>query len=225
MNNLIKINLLPYREEMNKRKQQQFKTLMYGAVLTGVAAVAATYLFIDNMINNQSERNTLLETSIAHLDTELSEIQKLKQEKDAFLIKKNKVEELQLKRLQAAKILDSLNEAVPGSTYLTSLDAVTADSYRLSGRTSSDNRVAAMMRAMPNTGIFKQPELLSIKKNNSHQEFTLQATLQPIVKAAESKENPASGCWPLPPCWGSVMPDCSKARWNPLRNTKQKKPN
>lgn len=193
MNNLIKINLLPYREEMNKRKQQEFKTLMYGAVLTGVAAVAATYLFIDNMINNQSERNTLLETSIAHLDTELSEIQKLKQEKDAFLIKKNKVEELQLKRLQAAKILDSLNEAVPGSTYLTSLDAVTADSYRLSGRTSSDNRVAAMMRAMPNTGIFKQPELLSIKKNNSHQEFTLQATLQPIVKAAESKENPASG--------------------------------
>ncbi|HEZ0488789.1 TPA: PilN domain-containing protein [Neisseria meningitidis] len=193
MNNLIKINLLPYREEMNKRKQQQFKTLMYGAVLTGVAAVAATYLFIDNMINNQSERNTLLETSIAHLDTELSEIQKLKQEKDAFLIKKNKIEELQLKRLQAAKILDSLNEAVPGSTYLTSLDAVTADSYRLSGRTSSDNHVAAMMRAMPNTGIFKQPELLSIKKNNSHQEFTLQATLQPIVKAAESKENPASG--------------------------------
>lgn len=193
MNNLIKINLLSYREEMNKRKQQQFKTLMYGAVLTGVAAVAATYLFIDNMINNQSERNTLLETSIAHLDTELSEIQKLKQEKDAFLIKKNKIEELQLKRLQAAKILDSLNEAVPGSTYLTSLDAVTADSYRLSGRTSSDNRVAAMMRAMPNTGIFKQPELLSIKKNNSHQEFTLQATLQPIVKAAESKENPASG--------------------------------
>ncbi|HGO7492764.1 TPA: PilN domain-containing protein [Neisseria meningitidis] len=193
MNNLIKINLLPYREEMNKRKQQQFKTLMYGAVLTGVAAVAATYLFIDNMINNQSERNALLETSIAHLDTELSEIQKLKQEKDAFLIKKNKIEELQLKRLQAAKILDSLNEAVPGSTYLTSLDAVTADSYRLSGRTSSDNRVAAMMRAMPNTGIFKQPELLSIKKNNSHQEFTLQATLQPIVKAAESKENPASG--------------------------------
>ncbi|CKJ84375.1 PilN domain-containing protein [Neisseria meningitidis] len=193
MNNLIKINLLPYREEMNKRKQQQFKTLMYGAVLTGVAAVAATYLFIDNMINNQSERNTLLETSIAHLDTELSEIQKLKQEKDAFLIKKNKIEELQLKRLKAAKILDSLNEAVPGSTYLTSLDAVTADSYRLSGRTSSDNRVAAMMRAMPNTGIFKQPELLSIKKNNSHQEFTLQATLQPIVKAAESKENPASG--------------------------------
>lgn len=78
-------------------------------MLTGVAAVAATYLFIDNMINKQSEKNTLLEISIAHLDTELSEIQKLKQEKDAFLIKKNKIGELQIKRLQAAKILDSLN--------------------------------------------------------------------------------------------------------------------
>ena len=191
MNNLIRINLLPYREEINKRKQQQFKTLMYGAVLIGLASVAGTYLFIDNMTNNQLERNTLLETSIAHLDTELTEIQKLKQEKDAFLLKKNKIEELQLKRLQAAKILDSLNEAIPDNTYLTSLEAVTADSYRLNGRTSSDNRVANMMRAMPNTGIFNQPELLSIKKNNSYQEFTLQATLQPIVKTTGTTENPA----------------------------------
>lgn len=191
MNNLIKINLLPYREEINKRKQQQFKTLMYGAVLIGLASVAGTYLFIDNMTNNQLERNALLETSIAHLDTELTEIQKLKQEKDAFLLKKNKIEELQLKRLQAAKILDSLNETIPDNTYLTSLEADTADSYRLNGRTSSDNRVANMMRAMPNTGIFNQPELLSIKKNNSYQEFTLQATLQPIVKATGTTENPA----------------------------------
>lgn len=191
MNNLIRINLLPYREEINKRKQQQFKTLMYGAVLIGLASVAGTYLFIDNMTNNQLERNTLLETSIAHLDTELTEIQKLKQEKDAFLLKKNKIEELQLKRLQATKILDSLNETIPDNTYLTSLEAVTADSYRLNGRTSSDNRVANMMRAMPNTGIFNQPELLSIKKNNSYQEFTLQATLQPIVKATGTTENPA----------------------------------
>ena len=191
MNNLIKINLLPYREEINKRKQQQFKTLMYGAVLIGFASIAGAYLFIDNITNNQLERNTLLETSIAHLDSELTEIQKLKQEKDAFLLKKNKIEELQLKRLQAAKILDSLNETIPDNTYLTSLEAVTADSYRLNGRTSSDNRVANMMRAMPNTGIFNQPELLSIKKNNSYQEFTLQATLNPIVKASETAKNPA----------------------------------
>ena len=191
MNNLIKINLLPYREEINKRKQQQFKTLMYGAVLIGFASIAGAYLFIDNMTNNQLERNTLLETSIAHLDSELTEIQKLKQEKDAFLLKKNKIEELQLKRLQAAKILDSLNETIPDNTYLTSLEATTADSYRLNGRTSSDNRVANMMRAMPNTGIFNQPELLSIKKNNSYQEFTLQATLNPIVKASETAKNPA----------------------------------
>ena len=191
MNNLIKINLLPYSEEINNLKHQQFKTLMYGAVLIGLASVAGTYLFIDNMTNNQLERNTLLETSIAHLDSELTEIQKLKQEKDAFLLKKNKIEELQLKRLQAAKILDSLNETIPDNTYLTSLEAVTADSYRLNGRTSSDNRVANMMRAMPNTGIFNQPELLSIKKNNSYQEFTLQATLNPIVKASETAKNPA----------------------------------
>lgn len=192
MNNLIKINLLPYREELNKRKQQQFKTLMVSALFVGLAAVGATYMFIDHAINNQSDRNTLLETSIAHLDNELSEIQKLKQEKEAFALKKSKIEELQLKRIQAAKILDSLNQTIPDNTYLTSLEAVTADSYKLNGRTSSDNRVATMMRAMPDTGIFKQPELLSIKKNNSYQEFTLQASLQPIIKAPEAPANNAA---------------------------------
>ncbi len=91
MNNLIKINLLPYREEINKRKQQQFKTLMYGAVLIGLASVAGTYLFIDNMTNNQLERNTLLETSIAHLDSELTEIQKLNKKKMLSCLRKIKL--------------------------------------------------------------------------------------------------------------------------------------
>ena len=36
MTELIKINLLPYREEIKQRKRQQFKILMLSSLLIGV---------------------------------------------------------------------------------------------------------------------------------------------------------------------------------------------
>ena len=41
---LTRINLLPYREEIKQRKQQQFKILMLGAFAVGLGLAAATYL-------------------------------------------------------------------------------------------------------------------------------------------------------------------------------------
>ena len=41
---LTRINLLPYREEIKQRKQQQFKVLMLGAFAVGLGLAAATYL-------------------------------------------------------------------------------------------------------------------------------------------------------------------------------------
>ena len=104
---LTRINLLPYREEIKQRKQQQFKILMLGAFAVGLGLAAATYLGIDSAIRNQEGRNNFLQTEIDRLDRELGEIDKLQQEKEAFLAKKLKVEELQEKRYQAAYILDS----------------------------------------------------------------------------------------------------------------------
>lgn len=162
---LTRINLLPYREEIKQRKQQQFKVLMLSAFAVGLGLAAATYLGIDNAISNQEGRNNFLQTEIDRLDRELGEIDKLQQEKEAFLAKKLKVEELQEKRYQAAYILDSLNTLTPDNTYLTALEAESPTSYKISGHAISDNKIAVMMRSLPSTGIFLQPELLSIKKS------------------------------------------------------------
>ena len=177
---LTKINLLPYREEIKQRKQQQFKVLMLGAFAVGLGLAAATYLGIDNAISNQEGRNNFLQTEINRLDRELGEIDKLQQEKEAFLAKKLKVEELQEKRYQAAYILDSLNTLTPDNTYLTALEAESPTSYKISGHAISDNKIAVMMRSLPSTGIFLQPELLSIKKVDNYQEFTLKSSINQV---------------------------------------------
>ena len=190
---LTRINLLPYREEIKQRKQQQFKILMLGAFAVGLGLAAATYLGIDSAISNQEGRNNFLQTEIVRLDRELGEIDKLQQEKEAFLAKKLKVEELQEKRYQAAYILDSLNTLTPDNTYLTALEAESPTSYKISGHAISDNKIAVMMRSLPSTGIFLQPELLSIKKVDNYQEFTLKSSINQVNTPAPAPTAQSSG--------------------------------
>ena len=190
---LTRINLLPYREEIKQRKQQQFKILMLGAFAVGLGLAAATYLSIDSAISNQEGRNNFLQTEIDRLDRELGEIDKLQQEKEAFLAKKLKVEELQEKRYQAAYILDSLNALTPDNTYLTALEAESPTSYKISGHAVSDNKIAVMMRSLPSTGIFLQPELLSIKKVDNYQEFTLKSSINQVNTPAPAPTAQSSG--------------------------------
>ena len=184
-----KINLLPYREEIKQRKKQQFNILMLSALLVGVGLSVLAYVSINSAISNQESRNQFLETEISKLDTDLGEIKKLQQEKENFLAKKQKVEEVQEKRSQAAYIIDTLNVLTPENTYLTAVNAENPTTYTITGRAMSDNKIAMLMRALPSTGVFSQPELLSIKKNDNYQEFTLRVLLNqstPSVSVTET---------------------------------------
>lgn len=188
----VKINLLPYREEIKQRKKQQFKVLMLSALLIGTGLLVLTYLTINNAISRQEDRNALLGKEIEKLDKALGEILKLQQEKENFLSKKQKVEELQEKRSQAAYIIDSLNVVTPDNSYLTALEAESSTSYKITGRASSDNKIAMFMRSLPSTGVFAQPELLSIKKIDNYQEFTLKVLLNNSGHPSVPVQNPAA---------------------------------
>ena len=188
----VKINLLPYREEIKQRKKQQFKVLMLSALLIGAGLLVLTYLTINNAISRQEDRNALLGKEIEKLDKALGEILKLQQEKENFLSKKQKVEELQEKRSQAAYIIDSLTVVTPDNSYLTALEAESSTSYKITGRASSDNKIAMFMRSLPSTGVFAQPELLSIKKIDNYQEFTLKVLLNNSGHPSVPVQNPAA---------------------------------
>ncbi|EGV35349.1 PilN domain-containing protein [Neisseria weaveri] len=174
---LIKINLLPYREEIKNKQKQKFKLMILAALAGGLVVSTFIYFAINQTIRSQENRNTFLSNEINRIDKKLEEIKKLKEEKEIFISRKKKVEELQEKRFQAAYILDTLNVLIPEGTYLTAINAEDANTYIITGHALSDNRIAMFMRSIPSTGIFQQPELLSIKKVENIQEFTLKITL------------------------------------------------
>ena len=177
MINLIKINLLPYREELNQKKKQKFNVLMAASGIIGIGLSVVAFLGINQAISAQESRNAFLEGEIKILDTAIAEIASLKAEKEDFLAKKQKVEELQSKRFEGAQIIDTLNQLIPEGVFLISVSSSDEKNYEIKGKASSDNRIAMFMKSLPSTMLFEQPELLEIKKTDNGQDFVIKSDL------------------------------------------------
>ena len=110
--NLIKINLLPYRELAEQRLKKQFLWIMIIGAIAGVVAAGLIYLALLGMVENQLGRNESLQTGIAGLDKELEEIKTLNEQKRNFLERRQKVAELDNKRFEGARIIDTCISSV-----------------------------------------------------------------------------------------------------------------
>ena len=177
MMDLIKINLLPYREELNQKKKQKFNVLMAASGIIDIGLAVVAFLGINQAISAQESRNAFLEGEIKILDTAIAEIASLKAEKEDFLAKKQKVEELQSKRFEGAQIIDTLNQLIPEGVFLISVSSSNEKNYEIKGKASSDNRIAMFMKSLPSTMLFEQPELLEIKKTDNGQDFVIKSDL------------------------------------------------
>ena len=181
--NLIKINLLPYREILEQKQKKQFQLVMAFGVIAGGVAAFLIWGALAALITNQESRNEELNAGIKELDVQIVRVKDLQAQKQSFLERKQKVEELDNKRFEGARIVDTVNQLVPDGAYLTSIqniggsDAVISNTYTLVGKAISDNKVAMFMTALPSTGVFDTPKLDSINKTDNGQEFKITANL------------------------------------------------
>lgn len=174
---LIGLNLLPYRELARQEKQKEFNRLMLLSLLVGILLAGAIWFLLGQTISNQDDRNQLLQTNIDQLNKEIKEVENLEKQKQEFLARKQKIEELQNERYKAAMVFNDLNTIMPDGVYLTQIQSTDGKGYTITGRALSDSKVAMLMRSLPSTGLFATPELVGIKTNNGAQEFTLRTML------------------------------------------------
>ena len=192
--NLIKINLLPYREILEQKQKKQFQLVMAFGVIAGGVAAFLIWGALAALISNQEGRNEELHGGIKELDAQIVKVKDLQAQKQSFLERKQKVEELDNKRFEGARIVDTVNQLVPEGAYLTSIqniggsNASISNTYTLVGKAISDNKVAMFMTALPSTGVFDTPKLDSINKTDNGQEFKITANLleQKKITTAQS---------------------------------------
>jgi type IV pilus assembly protein PilN len=115
---IVRINLLPHREQKRQARQRQFASLTILSVLAGLAAVGIGYGILASRIDNQQSRNALLKTEIAKLDEQIKEIDRLREQIQAVLSRKQVVETLQANRSEAVHLLDQLVRQLPDGVYL-----------------------------------------------------------------------------------------------------------
>lgn len=190
---MIRINLLPHREQKRLARQRQF------TVLAGLIAVAAilTWLLVHTVISSriedQNTRNRFLETEIAKLDTEIAEIKKLKEQTQALLARKNVVETLQTNRSLVVHLLDQLVRQLPEGVYLKSIKQ-TGNVVNLQGYAQSNARVSTLMRNLEASPWLESPELIEIKAATVNtlraNEFSLNVKLAPSATTEEAPGNP-----------------------------------
>ncbi len=163
---MIRINLLPHREEKRAARQRQFVGLAVTLAILGVCVVGLVHFVMAARIEDQESRNRLLKTEIAKLDDQIKEIDKLREQTQALLARKQVVETLQTNRTEAVHLLDQMVRQLPEGIYLRSLKQ-NGTKVTLIGYAQSNARVSTLMRNIESSPWLQQPELVEIKAVNS----------------------------------------------------------
>jgi type IV pilus assembly protein PilN len=159
---VIRVNLLPHREEKRKAQRQQFYAL------SGLVAVLAGFIwfvgfsFINGMIETQSEKNGYLKSEIAILDKQIEEINKLKEQTESLLQRKQVIEALQANRSETVHLFNELARQLPPGVYLKSIKQE-GQKITLVGHAQSNARVSTLMHNLDESPILERPVLIEIK--------------------------------------------------------------
>jgi type IV pilus assembly protein PilN len=159
---MIRINLLPHREQKRQARQRQFVSIAMGLAILGLAVVGLVHVIFAAQIENQQGRNKLLKDEIAKLDEQIKEIDRLREQTQALLSRKQVVETLQTNRTEAVHLLDQMVRQLPDGIYLRSLRQV-GPKVTVIGYAQSNARVSTLMRNIESSPWLTQPELVEIK--------------------------------------------------------------
>ena len=198
---IVRINLLPHREQRRQARQRQFVSLTAVLAVLSLAIILLVHGIFSAQIENQRSRNALLKTEIAKLDEQIKEIDRLREQIQAVISRKQVVETLQANRSEAVHLLDQLVRQLPDGVYLRSIKQVGAK-VTLNGYAQSNARVSTLMRNIEASPWVGEPNLVEIKlvpapgsppaAGLKMSEFTLNLQLK---RAAPT---PAAGTAPAP---------------------------
>ncbi len=158
------INLLPWRDELRKRREKDFiitaviAALMMGGVVLGV------HLHYESRIAYQNQRNSFIETEIAALDKKIKEIEDLKKERDSLIARTKVIQDLQAGRPEIVHVFDELVITLPDGVYYTKV-AQKGRGLSLQGVAQSNARVSSLMRSLGTSTWFENPSLVEITAN------------------------------------------------------------
>ena len=188
---MIRINLLPHREEKRKARRQQFYGLLGMISVLALLIVLLGYTIISGYISTQESKNELLKKEIAVLDQQIEQIKRLKEQTQALLARKQIIESLQRDRAESVRLLSEMVKQMPEGVYLRSIKQ-DGSKLSLAGYAQSNARVSTLMRNIEASPWLEKPQLVEIKAvmvdKRRLNEFNMNASMKREVVAEGAKK-------------------------------------
>lgn len=162
---MIRINLLPYREAARKARRDMFIISAVVSALLGAGLSYGIYTINESYINAQKASNAYLSSEIQALESQLSQIDKLKKQIESLLSRKRVIENLQRDRGDSVHLVEELVRQVPEGIYLTSMNQ-NGQSINIEGTALSSARVSALMRNIEASPWLRDPVLIEVRAVN-----------------------------------------------------------
>ena len=159
---MAKINLLPWREERRKQKQRDFLGALVLSVLVGALIFGLVHLYIEGLKAYQEQRNQILQNEIALLDKKLVDIKDIEEKKKKLLAKIDLIQKLQESRPEIVHLFEEIPKTTPDGVFLTKF-AQTGTELLFEGKSQSNARVSAFMRAIEASPWLQKPTLMVIQ--------------------------------------------------------------
>jgi len=194
---MIKINLLPHREEKRKQQVKDFYSLLLLAAIVGALIAILVGAINASQLSVQTDRVNFIKKENGKLDEKIKEIVDLKQEIDALKSRQQAVEDLQGDRNQPVFLLSELVKYTPEGIYLRSLKQE-VQKVTVNGYAQSQERVADYIRNLSTKSEWMyKPELVDIHSAGIGQgrdakkvyEFTINVAIKRPREKDESASN------------------------------------
>lgn len=190
---MIRINLLPHREEKRKALRQQFFALSGLIAVLAILIIVLVHGVISGYISQQERKNEFLKKEIAALDKEIDEIKRLKEQTNALLSRKGVIESLQGSRAETVRLFNELARQVPAGIYLKSIKQ-SGNRIGITGYAQSNARVSTLMRNLEASPLMERPDLVEIKSvplgNRRYAEFNLNVFITRTAEDASKQAAP-----------------------------------
>jgi len=179
---MARINLLPWREELRKQKQQEFGITAISSIVIAGLIVLMAHFHVEGLINDQDQRNTYLQSEIDILNKRIGRIRELEAMKDNLLARMNVIQELQSSRPESVHLMDEMVRTLPEGVHLKTFQQK-SKALTMTGVAESNARVSDYMRQIDTSEWFTGPRLEVIKTTEAKRRrianFTLRGSQKP----------------------------------------------
>lgn len=202
---MARINLLPWRDELRIKRNNEFVAICVGALFLGLAAAGSTWFYYDHKLQDQEQANQLIQSTNQNLDVQLKALEGLQEQRNAIVERMKLIQGLQTQRPIAVHLIDEIVRVTPSNMYITKFQR-TGDKFTIEGRAESPNTVAELLRNLEASSWYrnafmnafivteqkeKAPSSIIPRVEESYGSFTVTVDLDQIAQPVLNEEQQA----------------------------------